>query len=348
MKYLELFAGIGGFRYAAELLNHDFKTDFQCIGFSEINTFAVKTYEANYQLNDEIRLGDVISFASTPKKVEQLPAFDLLLGGFPCQTFSIMGKQLGFDDERGKVLFSINEILKAKKPRFIVLENVKHLAKHQAGVTLESILTFFKEHGYQYRQTVVLDTQKFGLPQRRVRLFIVCCLDSLDLELSSDKIIQHFQTIRSETSLCQYQDVRDVLEKSVDKKYYLSEKIKHTILADGSKNFKSKSQIDLHLARTLTATMVKMHRACQDNYYSDDFILDNVSHKETPKEVLFKTPVRKLTPQEALQLQGFAPKFCRNAQDKGVSDAQLYIQAGNALSVNVGYVLLHYLFSRKK
>jgi DNA (cytosine-5)-methyltransferase 1 len=169
----------------------------------------------------------------------------------------------------------------------------------------------------------------------------------LKIDLTENEIISNFKEIKNH-SLQIYKDVLDILEKKVDAKYYLSEKIKHTILADGSKNFWSKSQIDLEIARTLTATMVKMHRACQDNYYSDDFILKGLSHRETIKEILIKTPIRKLTPKEALNLQGFDDDFYKNAVDYGVSDHQLYKQAGNALSVNVGYALLHYLFIHHK
>jgi DNA (cytosine-5)-methyltransferase 1 len=255
-----------------------------------------------------------------------------------------MGKKLGFEDDRGSVLFSMHRILELKKPRFIVLENVKHLLNHDRGKTLERILNFFKQHGYPFRETVVLDTQKFGLPQRRRRVFIICSLDKLAIDLSEQAIVENFNRIKAQSSLYLYDHVRAILAKSVDKKYYLSERIKYTILADGSKNFRSKSQIDLEIARTLTATMVKMHRASQDNYYSNDFIINGLSHKETDKTILYKTPVRKLTPQEALQLQGFSTDFCENALKKGVSEHQLYIQAGNALSVNTGYALLHYLF----
>jgi DNA (cytosine-5)-methyltransferase 1 len=348
MNYLELFSGIGGFRKAVNLLNNDFKTNFNCVGFSEINKYAIKTYEANYALHGETRMGDIVEFTSNDENIRQLKNFDILLGGFPCQAFSMMGKKLGFEDERGTILFSINEILKIRKPRFIVLENVKHLAGHNKGETLKYIFNFFKNHGYKNIEKIFLNTQDFGLPQRRSRIFIVCCLDELNLNLLADDVKENFDSIKKITSLIQFSDVREILELNVNKKYYLSERIKYTILADGSKNFKSKSQIDLNLARTLTATMVKMHRACQDNYYSDDFILRGVSHKETSKEILYKTPVRRLTPNEALKLQGFDTDFYENARNNEVSEHQLYIQAGNALSVNTGYALIHYLFVKLK
>ena len=347
MKYAELFSGIGGFRHAADLLSRDTNVHLKCTAFSEIDSYALKTYGSNYRTNGETHMNNIVEFTSEKKRINQLEDFALLLGGFPCQAFSLLGKQLGLEDERGKILFSIHELLAKKRPEFVVLENVRNILQHDKGETLEKILHFFRGHKYKYVNYVVLDTRNFGLPQRRARVFFVCSKKKLDINLSEDAIVSNFNSIKNH-SLYTYKDVRAVLDKNVDQKYYLSEKIKHTILADGSKNFKSKSQIDLDIARTLTATMVKMHRACQDNYYSDDFIQKNYSHKDTAKEVLFKTPVRKLTPWEALKLQGFDTEFYQNAIDSGVSEHQLYKQAGNALSVNTGYALLHYLFVRCK
>jgi DNA (cytosine-5)-methyltransferase 1 len=347
INYVELFAGIGGFRKALDLLEKDFDFKSKCVGFSEIDSYALKTYESNYKINGEIKLSDIKEFTANHKNLEDMPNFDLLLGGFPCQSFSLLGKKLGLEDERGKILFSIHELLKEKNPNFVVLENVRNIIKHNNGKTLTEILAFFKKHEYKYANYVVLDTKKFGLPQKRQRIFFVCSKKDLHIDLTENKIISNFKEIKNH-SLQIFKDVLEVLEKDAESKYYLSEKIKHTILADGSKNFRSKSQIDLEIARTLTATMVKMHRACQDNYYSDDFIKKGISHRETSKEILIKTPIRKLTPKEALNLQGFDDTFYKNAVDNGVSNHQLYKQAGNALSVNVGYALLHYLFVHHK
>ena len=97
----------------------------------------------------------------------------------------------------------------------------------------------------------------------------------------------------------------------------------------------------------LFRSMVKMHRACQDNYYSDDYIRNGISHKDTEKEILYKKPVRRLTAKEALMLQGFDEEFFIKAKEAEVSDHQLYKQAGNGLSINTMYALLHYLFVDK-
>ncbi len=346
MKYIEIFAGIGGFRKALELLQNDNNIKFKCVGFSEIDTYALRTYTSNYNLNGEVRMDDITKFVESQTDIDSLPQFDLLVGGFPCQAFSIIGKQKGFDDERGSILFSVEEILRRKKPNFIVLENVRRIETHNKGKTLQKIKDFFKEMGYEVR-TVILDTQHFNLPQKRNRIFIICSRVQLDFDITSKDIEENFHSI-NETSLKVYKNIKDVLEINVDKKYYLSERIKHTILASGTKNYIGSSQIDLEIARTLTATMMKMHRACQDNYYSDDFILNDISHKLTDKEILYKKPVRRLTPKEALKLQGFDSTFFQNAIEAGVSEHQLYKQAGNALSVNTGYALLHFLFIKHK
>lgn len=347
MKYAELFSGIGGFRNAAERISQDTEVQFKCIGFSEIDKYAISTYSCNYELNGEIPMHDITQFVEDNKKLKKMERFDLLLGGFPCQSFSLLGKKLGLEDERGKILFSIDKLLTKKKPKFIVLENVRNIIQHDKGNTLNQILQYFKDHKYKYVNYVILDSQNFGLPQKRARIFFVCSKKKLNIDLSERSIIENFEQLKNH-SLNTYRNVLCVLDKVVDKKYYLSEKIKHTILDGGSKNFWSKSQIDLDIARTLTATMVKMHRASQDNYYSDDFILRGKSHKDTAKEILFKKPVRRLTPKEALQLQGFSKTFYHNAIAAGVSEHQLYKQAGNALSVNTGYALLHYLFVHLK
>lgn len=347
MNYIELFAGIGGFRKASELLSKDFNISLQCAAFSEIDSYAIRTYKANYDISEETEMEDIISFADKRINIKRLKDFNILMGGFPCQAFSLMGKQLGFEDKRGSILFSIKNILRIKKPEFIVLENVRHLEKHNDGETLKAILSFFRRRSYKFVETVILDTKDFGLPQRRSRIFIVCSKKRLNIELTQERVIDNFKKIKNH-SLNTYDNVLEILEKQVDKKYYLSERIKHTILADGSKKFRSKSQIDLDIARTLTATMVKMHRACQDNYYSDDYIRKGICHKDTAKEILYKKPVRKLTPMEALMLQGFDREFFERAQKAEVSDHQLYKQAGNGLSINTVYALLHYLFVKHK
>ena len=159
-----------------------------------------------------------------------------------------------------------------------------------------------------------------------------------------------FNKAYKKLSTCYYSSVIDVLSSKVDNKYFLSEKIKPTILADGSASFKSKSDINLLIARPLTATMHKMHRACQDNYYSQDFIESHgkINHVEDyTKEQLSRLPIRRLTPEEAFMLQGFPKQFAIHGRKAGVSDGALYKQAGNAVSVNTIYAILYFLITNK-
>lgn len=343
MNYIEIFSGIGGFRRALDHLNFDFLTEFNCRGFSEIDKYALQNYRANFNLDGEIRMGDINSFALENENISKLDNFDLLVGGFPCQTFSMMGKRKGLEDERGKVLFSIDKILSAKQPEFVILENVRNLAIVDKGKTLDYIKDFFREHGYNHVTHVLLDTKNFGLPQKRVRIFFICSRNHPIPKVTEELIKDNFTKI-THHSLCTYNHILDILEKEVSEKYTIRPKTKAIILENGSKNFWSKSEIDLPVARTLTATMAKMHRACQDNYYSQEFILENKSNRGVRKDELMEKPIRRLTPEEALKLQGFTDEFCQNARNVGLSDTQLYKQAGNALSVNTAYALLHYLF----
>ena len=126
MNHIELFAGIGGFRKAMECLENDFSILFNCIGFSEIDSNASRTYKANFNTDGEVEMGDIVEFNSDMSRYDNLD-FDLLTGGFPCQSFSMMGKQLGFNDHRGTMFFQIEKIIEKKKPRLVLLENVKNV-----------------------------------------------------------------------------------------------------------------------------------------------------------------------------------------------------------------------------
>lgn len=159
MKFLELCAGIGGFRQALENLG------CECVGYSEIDKNAIKLYSAFF--NDERNFGDV-----TKIEAEKLPDFELLVGGFPCQAFSIAGKRGGFDDTRGTIFFDFARIMKAKKPKFAIFENVKGLLNHDEGKTYETMLRTLDEIGYD-AQWGILNTRFHGLPQNRERVYIV-------------------------------------------------------------------------------------------------------------------------------------------------------------------------------
>lgn len=351
MKHLELFAGIGGFRHAIDLVCHDYGIPSECVGFSEIDSKAHQTYCINYNTSEEIDMGDIVAFTSDVKKIQSLPDFDLLTGGFPCQTFSMMGEQAGFQEERGQMFFRIMDIIKVKTPKYILLENVKNLINHDKGNTIKRIVEELRCAGYTVHFDV-FNTNDFGLPQTRNRTLIFARRDEdNDFEFTKELVKQCFNELkRNECSLDFYESTINILDKDVDQKYYLSKKIKPTILSDGSAGFKSNSEIDKIIARPLTASMHKMHRACQDNYFSDLYINSDGEKRPSTwmtKKELAEIAIRKLTPEEAFKLQGFPAEFASKSRSGGVANGSLYKQAGNAVSVNTIYAVLHYLLTNR-
>ena len=162
MKYFSMFSGIGGFELGIKRAT---KGKWECIGFSEIDKYAVQTYKKHFP--DHKNYGD-----ATKINPEELPDFDMLCGGFPCQSFSIAGKRMGFKDTRGTLFFEIARIIKAKKPKLVFLENVKGLLSHNGRRTFITILATLDELGYN-AEWQVLNSKYFGVPQNRERVFII-------------------------------------------------------------------------------------------------------------------------------------------------------------------------------
>ena len=161
IKYLDLFAGYGGFSLGI----HQALPKAECIGFSEIDKYAIATYQKHFPKHKNY--GDI-----TKIKEDELPAFDLLVGGFPCQAFSIAGKRRGFSETRGTLIFDVLRILEDKRPARVLLENVKGLLSHDGGRTFRTIITSLAELGYAV-EWQVLNAKNFGVPQNRERVFIV-------------------------------------------------------------------------------------------------------------------------------------------------------------------------------
>ena len=160
IKYFSMFSGIGGFEYGMEQSDYEFEN----VGYSEIDKYARSIYERHYP--NHINYGD-----ATRIDTSTLPDFDLLVGGFPCQAFSIAGKRRGFDDTRGTLFFEIARILKDKRPRYFLLENVKGLLYHNQGETFKTILEVLTNLGYNV-QWEIYNSQYYGTPQRRERIFL--------------------------------------------------------------------------------------------------------------------------------------------------------------------------------
>lgn len=351
MNHVELFAGVGGFRRAMDLITKDLGFLIQTVAYSEIDKNAINTYNANYDTAGELAMGNIVEFVRDRRAMRKLPVYQLLSGGFPCQTFSMMGAQEGFEEERGQMFFRIMDMINARHPRYVLLENVKNLMRHDGGKTIAVIRQELENAGYIVKMDV-FNSNDFGLPQKRNRAIIFARRRhwgnfEFNAELVRDAF---FQIDRNHCSLNFYDSTIDILDRHVDEKYYLSERIKPTLLSDGSAGFRSNSEIDQVVARPLTATMHKMHRACQDNYYSELFIQSNGEDKPSErmtKEELAKIPIRKLTPKEAFMLQGFPNNFADNAGCARVADGAMYKQAGNAVSVNTIYAVLYYLISNR-
>ena len=164
MKFLDLFAGIGGFRLGMESAGHE------CIGFCEIDKFARESYKAIHNTEGEIELHDITTV--TDEFIRGIGGVDIICGGFPCQAFSIAGNRRGFEDTRGTLFFEIARFASILRPRYLFLENVKGLLNHQKGDTFETMLRILDELGYDV-EWQVLNSKNFGVPQNRERVFII-------------------------------------------------------------------------------------------------------------------------------------------------------------------------------
>lgn len=164
MKFLDLFAGIGGFRLGMESAGH------KCIGFCEIDKFARASYKAIHNTKGEIELHDITR--ATDESIRRIGSVDVICGGFPCQAFSIAGNRRGFEDTRGTLFFEIARFASILRPKYLFLENVKGLLNHENGITFETIISTLDELGYNV-EWQVLNSKDFGVPQNRERVFII-------------------------------------------------------------------------------------------------------------------------------------------------------------------------------
>lgn len=344
INHIELFSGLGGFRTAMQLVSASSAVSFNCTAYSEIERNAIRAYQTNFDTANEIEMGDIVAFTEAPERLKILPHVDLVTGGFPCQSFSMMGGQLGFEDPRGNLFFNILRVIRQTTPPFVLLENVKNLKTHDEGNTFRVIRESIEGLGYHFFADV-FNTADFGLAQTRNRVYIFATKQDLPMgfEFSAEAIRTFFDVHgRRSLFICRQGNTHDVLDVVVPQKYYLSDKLKKTILSNGSGGFVSKSDIDLLTARPLCATMHKMHRACQDNYFSQGFVDGEYAGPTAGRDAM-GLRVRRITPREAFRLQGFPERYIDNLEDLHLSDSALYKLAGNAVSVNVVYAILSYL-----
>jgi DNA (cytosine-5)-methyltransferase 1 len=300
-KIIDLFAGIGGIRTGFQ---QAFKEYAQFVFSSEIDKFSAQTYQANY---GELPVGDITQINET-----EIPKFDILLAGFPCQPFSHAGLKKGFEDARGTLFFDIARIVKHHQPKVVFLENVKGFKNHDKGNTFRVVKNTLNELGYTV-YAEVLNAKDFGVPQNRERIYIIGFREQLNFEFPTPP--------KSKVKL------GDILEWDVDEKYTLSDnlwkghqrrKLEHLQKGNGF----GYSLFDESSAYTSTISA---------RYYKDG------------SEILIsqadKNP-RKLTPREACRLQGFPEDFII-----AVSDTQAYRQFGNSVCVPVIRALAEAVFN---
>jgi len=287
-KFIDLFAGIGGIRIPFDELGGE------CVFTSEWDKFAQKTYTANF---GEMPYGDI-----TQIPVDEIPAHDVLLAGFPCQPFSQAGLKKGFQDTRGTLFFDIARILEYHRPKAFLLENVKRLRSHDGGKTLTVILKVLEELGYDTRFEV-LNAKDFGVPQNRERIYIVGFLGKTDFSYPKPTYAKT--------------RVGNILEKNVDDKYTLSNRLWQGHL----RRKKEHEEKGFGFGYCLFDRQSPYTSTISARYYKDG--------SEILIEQKGKNP-RKLTPREAARVQGFPENFIIP-----VSDGQAYKQFGNAVAVPV-------------
>lgn len=294
LRFIDLFCGIGGFRIAMANAGIHFGIEPECLFSSDIDDECRKAYTANF---GDCPHGDITKIGAT-----NIPDHDILLAGFPCQPFSIIGQMKGFEDTRGTLFFEIAKILQKKKPKAFVLENVKLLVGHDSGKTIAKIMKTLDQLGYHadYR---VFNAIQFGLPQKRERVFIVGFKDPCVFNWPKGKIPM--------------KPLSKVLEKRVPSKYYASDYIKQKRLS--------------HLEPTKEPTIWHENKAGHISAYPYSCALRaGASHN-----YLLVNGERRLTPREMLRLQGFPDGYkivC--------NDSQIKKQAGNSLPIPVAEAVL--------
>lgn len=311
--FIDLFAGIGGFRIAMQNLGG------KCVYSSEFDAKAQASYLANY---GEMPFGDITKSTTKqyiPKK------FDVLCAGFPCQAFSLAGKRLGFKDEtRGTLFFEIEDILRKHQPKAIFLENVKGLAIHDKGRTLKTILEHLDDAGYDVVPPQIVNAMDFGVPQHRERIYILGFKKSLHIDISKFKYPEPQTTGENRPKF------RDVMEKRVPSvKYYLSDVYVETLKRHRSRHEAAGHgfgyeiiDIDGVANAIVVGGMGRERNLIIDKRLKDFTPVTNI------KGEVNRDGIRRMTPREWARLQGFPDTF-----KIVVADASAYKQFGNSVAV---------------
>lgn len=340
IRYFDCFAGIGGFHCGAQEIKSD-RYEFSHVAFCEIEKNAQKVYEATC-VNGSVQKIDDVQKIQTRKNPDgiRVAEFDMLFAGFPCQSFSNVGYRKGFDDPRGQLFFYILDMLDYYRPKYFVLENVQKIHTIKGGDLLAEMKKALQEIGDGYQlHTWDLLASDYGLPQKRNRIFFC----GIRKDIAQHKDIPTPPVI--DLSTAKYPTTWHLLEKGpVDSKHYIPAGSRKTILAKPH-NWQGDVNIDNPIARPLTATMAKWHRANQDNYFSETYIKGNTPY-ERPAVNMETEPIRRITPLEGYRIQGFPDYYAKTAEQLGISYSAQYKLIGNALPVALAKaVIKHFLDS---
>ena len=301
-----------------------------CVGYSEIDKYSIQTYQKNF--GTEVRnYGD-----ATKIKPEELPDFDMLCGGFPCQAFSIAGKRQGFEDTRGTLFFDIERILKVKRPKIIFLENVKGLLSHEKGQTFRIIVSRLEALGYN-TQWMVLNSKFFGVPQNRERVFIIGSLRGT----SRPEILPFRQT---DTEIDRERVIHGTITEAIarqgsSKEYMKSlEKVNFSVSNASPREVGWKDYCPCMAARDYKEPKVvkavltpdRLEKRQNGRRFKEDGEPMFTLNTQDKHGIFDDSKIRRLTPIECERLQGFPDNWT-----EGVSDTQRYKQLGNAVTVNV-------------
>ena len=372
MKFLDLFAGIGGFRFGMESARHE------CIGFCEIDKFARASYKAIHDTKGEIELHDITRV--TDESIRRIGRVDAICGGFPCQAFSIAGNRRGFEDTRGTLFFEIARFASILRPQYLFLENVRGLLNHDGGATFETIIRTLDELGYDV-EWQVLNSKNFGVPQNRERVFIIG-------HLRGERTRNVFP-ISGESEQSDYQPPKIEIIGNTKNPNGTSKGTKSVVYGSGgvvgtltATDYKEPKQVAIKqfgilqpnfnqcgvvyetdgIAPTIRAYQggglepkIRVKEATSKGYAEAE-VGDsvNLSHpnsktrrgrvgKQVANTLLTGESqgviepdfrIRKLTPRECWRLQGFPDWAFDKAQEVN-SNSQLYKQAGNSVTVNV-------------
>lgn len=305
-KFIDLFAGIGGFRMAFQNLGG------KCVFTSEWDKYSQKTYEANY---GEVPFGDI-----TKVNEKNVPDHDILLGGFPCQAFSIAGRQNGFADTRGTLFFDVARIIKEKQPKAFFLENVKGLKSHDKGKTLKIILKTLREDlNYFVPEPEIMNAKNFGVPQNRERIFIVGFRK--DLGITDFKYPEPFE------EKVAFEEVKE--EREVSVKYYLSNTYLNTLYRHKARHASKGNGFGYEIISDEgTANAIVVGGMGKERNLVLDERLTNFKPVTKIKGEVNRKGIRRMTPREWARLQGYPDTF-----RIVVSDAQAYKQFGNSVAV---------------